>query len=60
MGSGRPVLKIAMPRLPRLYVPDGTIHLVGGRNNREFYFTVRKLLYFLLDHLGENTGSRDF
>ena len=37
-GAGRPVLQIAMPRLPRLYAPGGTMHVVARCNNREFYF----------------------
>ncbi len=28
-----------MPRLPRLHAPDGTVHVVGRCNNREFCFT---------------------
>ena len=34
----RPVLQIAMPRLPRIYSPGGTMHVVTWCNNREFYF----------------------
>ena len=28
-GVARPVLQIAMPRLPRLYAPGGTMHVVA-------------------------------
>ena len=38
-GVVRPILQIAMPRLPRLYAPEGTMHVVARCNNREFYFT---------------------
>ncbi len=34
----RPVLQIAMPRLPRIYSPGATMHVVARCNNREFYF----------------------
>jgi hypothetical protein len=34
----RPVLQIAMPHLPRIYAPGGTMHVVARGNNREFYF----------------------
>ena len=37
-GTVRPVLQIAMPRLPRIYSPGATMHVVARRNNREFYF----------------------
>ncbi|MFH1625928.1 MAG: hypothetical protein ABID54_12350 [Pseudomonadota bacterium] len=30
----RPALQIAMPRLPRLYAPEGTMHVVARCNNR--------------------------
>jgi hypothetical protein len=28
-----------MPRAPRLYAPEATVHVVARCNNREFYFT---------------------
>ncbi len=34
-----PVLRVRMPRAPRLVAPGGTIHVVARCNNREFYFT---------------------
>ena len=37
-GAVRPVLQIAMPRLPRIYAPGATMHVVARCNNREFYF----------------------
>ncbi|MBU1206648.1 MAG: hypothetical protein KKH04_06950 [Proteobacteria bacterium] len=37
-GAVRPVLQIAMPRLPRIYSPGATMHVVARCNNREFYF----------------------
>ncbi len=37
-------LQIAMPRLPRLYAPEETIHVVARCNNREFYFKTRRIL----------------
>jgi putative transposase len=49
----RPVLQIAMPRLPRLYAPGGTMHVVARCNNREFYFAAPEDFEILLDHLGE-------
>ena len=44
-GAGRPVLQIAMPRLPRLYAPGGTMHVVARCKNREFYSVV--IVHFL-------------
>lgn len=32
-----PVLRVAMPRLPRLQAPGATIHVVARCNNREFH-----------------------
>jgi len=51
--AGRPVLQIAMPRLPRLYAPGGTMHVVARCNTREFCFTAPEDFEILLDHLGE-------
>jgi len=36
-GAVRPVLQIAMPRLPRIYSPRATMHVVIRYNSREFY-----------------------
>lgn len=33
----RPVLRVAMPRAPRLYAPGGTVDVVARCNNRDFY-----------------------
>jgi hypothetical protein len=52
-GVVRPILQIAMPRLPRLYAPWGTMHVVARCNNREFYFAAPEDFEILLDHLGE-------
>jgi len=49
----RPGLQIAMPRLPRIYAPGGTMHVVARCNNREFYFAAQEDVEVLLDHLGE-------
>jgi hypothetical protein len=35
----RPVGRVAMPRRPRLHASEGTVHVVGRCNNREFCFT---------------------
>ena len=45
----RPVLQISMPRLPRLYAPSGTMHVVARCNNREFYFAAPEDFEILLD-----------
>jgi len=39
-GAVRPVLQIAMPRLPLIYSPGATMHVVARCNNREFYSIV--------------------
>jgi putative transposase len=49
----QPVLQVAMPRLPRLYAPGGTMHMVARCNNGEFCFTDGKDFQILLEHLGE-------
>jgi putative transposase len=56
-GAVRPVLQIAMPRLPRLYAPEGTMHVVARCNNREFYFTAPEDFEILLDNLGEMSSA---
>ena len=33
-----PVLRVTMPRAPRLVIPGGTVHGVARCKNREFYF----------------------
>jgi len=52
-GAVRPVLQIAMPRLPRIYSSGATMHVVALCNNREFYFAAPEDFEILLDHLGE-------
>jgi hypothetical protein len=49
----RPVLRVAMPRAPRLYAPGGTVHVVARCNNRDFYFTTSEDFELLLAHLRE-------
>ena len=49
----RPVLRVGMPRAPRLVAPGGTVHVVARCNNREFYFTTPEDFGMLLDHLRE-------
>lgn len=56
-GAVRPVVQIAMPRLPRLYTPGGTMHVVARCNNREFCFTAAEDFEILLDHLGEMSSA---
>ncbi len=49
----RPVLRVAMPRAPRLSAPGGTVHVVARCNNREFSFTTPEDFEVLLAHLRE-------
>lgn len=49
----RPVLRVAMPRAPRLVAPGGTVHVVARCNNREFYITTAEDFEVLLAHLRE-------
>jgi len=49
----RPVLRVGMPRAPRLVAPGGTVHVVARCNNREFYFTTPEDFELLLAHLRE-------
>jgi putative transposase len=49
----RPVLRVGMPRAPRLVVPGGTVHVVARCNNREFCFTTPEDFTVLLAHLRE-------
>jgi REP-associated tyrosine transposase len=49
----QPVLRVAMPRAPRLVVPGSTVHVVARCNNREFYFTSAEDFELLLAHLRE-------
>ena len=43
----------AMPRLPRLHAPGGTVHVVGRCNNREFCCTTPVDFHMLIAHLAE-------
>jgi putative transposase len=45
-------MRVAMPRLPRLHAPGGTIHVTGRCNNRTFCFTTPDDFHMLLRHLG--------
>ncbi len=47
----RPVLRVAMPRAPRLCVPGRTVHVVARCNNREFYFITAEDFELLLARL---------
>ncbi len=49
----RPAGRVAMPRLPRLHAPGGTVHVVGRCNNREFCFTTPADCHMLIAQLGE-------
>lgn len=49
----RPILRVAMPRAPRLYSPGGTVHVVARCNNREFYFATPEDFELLLAYLQE-------
>lgn len=50
---GGPAGRVAMPRLPRLHAPGGTVHVVGRCNNREFCFNTTEDFGILIAHLGE-------
>jgi putative transposase len=52
-----PVLRVRMPRAPRLVAPGGTIHVVSRCNNREFYFAAAGDFQILLDHLHAMTRT---
>jgi hypothetical protein len=43
--------RVAMPRRPRLHASEGTVHVVGRCNNREFCFTTPADFHRLLAHL---------
>jgi hypothetical protein len=43
--------RVAMPRLPRLYAPGGTVHVVGRCNNGEFCFRTPDDFQILLTRL---------
>ena len=47
----RPVLRVKMPRAPRVVAPGGTMHVVARCNNREFYFSSAQDFELLLAHL---------
>lgn len=54
-----PVLRVAMPRAPRLIAPGGTVHVVSRCNNRGFYFNSPDDFLVLLDHLRETSRTYD-
>ena len=43
-----PVLRVRMPRGPRIVAPGGTMHVVAWCNNQEFYFTTGEDFALLL------------
>jgi REP-associated tyrosine transposase len=49
----QPVLRVAMPRAPRLVAPGCTVHVVARCNNREFSFLTPEDFEVLLAHLRE-------
>lgn len=49
--------RVAMPRLPRLHAPGGTVHVVGRCNNGEFCFTTPEDFRILLSRLDEMTRT---
>jgi len=49
----RPVLRMVMPRPPRLHAPGGTVHVVARCNNREFYINAPEDFKQVLSTLGE-------
>jgi REP element-mobilizing transposase RayT len=53
----RPAGRVAMPRLPRLQAPGGTVHVVGRCNNREFCFTTAADFDMVLAHLATMTRT---
>ncbi len=48
-----PVLRVGMPRAPRVVAPGGTMHVVARCNNREFSFTTAEDFALLLAHVRE-------
>ncbi len=55
----RPLLRVAMPRAPRLSAPGGTVHVVARCNNREFYVTAPEDFEVLLAQLWELIRTYD-
>ena len=49
--------RVAMPRLPRLYAPGETVHVVGRCNNGEFCFTTPDDFKILLTRLEDMTRT---
>jgi REP element-mobilizing transposase RayT len=56
--ASRPVLQMAMPRLPRIYSPGATMHVVARCNNREFYFAAPDDFEILLGRGDRDVGSK--
>jgi len=46
-----PTPGVAMPRAPRLYAPEGTVHVAARCNNREFYLTTPEDFATVLEKL---------
>ena len=55
----RPILRVAMPRAPRLKAPGGTVHVVARCNNQEFCFTAPEDFELLLALLREMLRTYD-
>jgi putative transposase len=49
----QPAPRVEIPRAPRVVAPGGTMHVVAGCNNREFYFTTAEDFALLLAQLRE-------
>jgi len=49
--------RAALPRLPRLHEPGGTVHVVGRCNNGEFCFAAPEDFQILLNRLEEMTRT---
>jgi REP-associated tyrosine transposase len=52
-----PVLRVAMPRAPRLYAPGVTVHVVARCNNREFYIVTPEDFERILNKLQGMVGA---
>lgn len=55
----RPLGRVRMPRAPRLYAPEATVHVVARCNNREFSVTTPADFEVLLTHLREMRRTYD-
>ncbi len=55
----RPLGRVCLPRAPRLYAPESTVHVVTRRNNREFSVPTPVDFEVLLAHLREMRRTFD-